>query len=315
MQEDNMDDINESMNMSRKQKRASIMRKYESKIENNHKNLVLEETVNKKAFSHARKIVRTRLAENMGAEYEKLGPTEKSSINRATDKKTALIRKIAARLIPSIQKAEQERLTSFNSGSSLSNYGQTEGLSLANEEVNEAFAKKFAKKDPAKANDDVDKVKIDPNGKQPNELKYYNKFAEEVDNNTPVFRAIVKKALDAGVDVAVLGEVFNRGYGSWNESRQVSQHQYAFARVNSFINQGKTYFSEDADLHSEEVKSVDRQPVVVPAHYDAYGNLIPAKTVMRRSNKSIIKSGNIFNGQPSSGANPYVPIVTDTKIT
>tara|TARA_R110000822_G_scaffold88734_4_gene205483 strand:- start:843 stop:2822 length:1980 start_codon:yes stop_codon:yes gene_type:complete len=45
-----------------------------------------------------------------------------------------------------------------------------------------------------------------------------------------------------------------------------------------------------ADLE-ETAKSADKGPVVVPSHLDAYGNTIPAKTVMRRKNKAIVNVG------------------------
>lgn len=47
---------------------------------------------------------------------------------------------------------------------------------------------------------------------------------------------------------------------------------------------------------SEAVKTADKAPVVVPTHKDEYGNVIPAKTVMRKKNKLIIKSGNVHDG-------------------
>ena len=50
------------------------------------------------------------------------------------------------------------------------------------------------------------------------------------------------------------------------------------------------------DEIEEDVVSAERAPVVVPAHMDAYGNVIPAKTVLRKLNRKIIKSGNVHNG-------------------
>jgi hypothetical protein len=47
----------------------------------------------------------------------------------------------------------------------------------------------------------------------------------------------------------------------------------------------------------EAAKTADKAPVVVPSHTDAYGNVIPAKTVMRRKSKSIVNTGD----NPSDG--------------
>ena len=46
----------------------------------------------------------------------------------------------------------------------------------------------------------------------------------------------------------------------------------------------------------EDVKTADKEPIVIPTHKDDYGNTIPAKTVMRKKDKKIIKSGNVHDG-------------------
>jgi hypothetical protein len=47
----------------------------------------------------------------------------------------------------------------------------------------------------------------------------------------------------------------------------------------------------------EAAKTADKGPVVIPSHTDAHGNVIPAKTVMRRKSKSIVNTGD----NPSDG--------------
>ena len=48
----------------------------------------------------------------------------------------------------------------------------------------------------------------------------------------------------------------------------------------------------------EAAKTADKKPVVVPTHTDAYGNVIPAKTVLRKSSKPIVnKNDNPNDGQ------------------
>lgn len=47
----------------------------------------------------------------------------------------------------------------------------------------------------------------------------------------------------------------------------------------------------------EAVKAADKKPVVVPSHKDAHGNVIPAKTVLRKSGKVIVNKGD----NPSDG--------------
>lgn len=80
-------------------------------------------------------------------------------------------------------------------------------------------------------------------------VNYLAKFSEEVENDSPIFKSILRKTNETGIDLDILGEVYNRGYNSWDKTKNVSPEQYAFARLNSYINQGKTYFEEDKDLH------------------------------------------------------------------
>ena len=67
--------------------------------------------------------------------------------------------------------------------------------------------------------------------------------------------------------------------------------QGGFAHHPSVIQQ-----MEEEELE-ETAKTIDKAPVVVPAHKDAQGNTIPAKTVMRRKSKSIVNTGD----NPSDG--------------
>ena len=199
------------------------------------------ENIKNKAYSAARQLVRNRLAENAGAAYEKLGPSEKMNIDRAVETKQAHIKKIALKLIPQIASAEKSRLNSFNSGSPLENHGSPE-----KDDMHEALNQKFAKRIiPAQ------KKKEDVKGAKSPHIQLHNTFGEEVALDSAVYKAIAKKAEKSGVDITTLGEIYNRGMSVWYEDTNVSQQQYAFARVNSFINKGKTYFNEDFDLLPE----------------------------------------------------------------
>ena len=200
------------------------------------------ENIRNKAYSAARQLVRNRLAESAGAEYEKLGPTEKIGVDRAVEKKQDHIKKIALKLIPKIASSEKNRRNSFNSGSPLSNNGSPE-----KGDVHEALNKKFSKLTSKKA---PEKPSEDKKGKSTH-IIMHNSFGEEVALNSAVYKALLNKAEKADIDITIIGEIYNRGMSVWYEDTNVSQQQYAFARVNSFINKGKTYFNEDYDLLPE----------------------------------------------------------------
>ena len=248
-----MDEIDEVLNLQQRQARKMIMRRYQNKIERAKelakKRMAPDKNIKKRAYAEARQIVRKRFAGKKGAEYEKLGPSEKISIDRAIEKKQALIKRIALRLLPRVKAAEQKRLQSFVKGQALVNTGTPEGHTKVNESFM-AFAEKFdTENEKAKLDTGPDEGKtktVKSKSKNP-EIKYYNKFGEQT------IDALDRKAEKSGIDVEVLGEVYNRGLDAWNDHPKVTREQYAFARVNSFINKGKSYYAEDADLVEETI--------------------------------------------------------------
>jgi hypothetical protein len=262
-----MDDLDEKvLTIQQRQKRAQIMRRIQPKIERAReiaqKRMAPEASIRKRAFIQARQLVRRRVAGERGAEYEKLGPSEKMAIDRAVEGKQKIIKAIALRLIPRVKRAEAIRLSTFMKGQALQNQGQPEGKSKESsgsssvkENLNALFSEAFPEADTDTVNMKAgtkfaskDK-KIDAKDKSKNSaIIQYSKFQEEVDYVTPAFISLCKKSEKSGIDLDVLGEVYNRGWNTWTEGCSVSQQQYAFARVNSFINQGKTYFNEDSDL-------------------------------------------------------------------
>ena len=277
-----MDKIDETvLSIQQRQKRAQIMRRNKSKIERARelakKKMAPEANIRKRAFAQARQLVRRRVAGARGAEYEKLGPSEKIAIDRAVEGKQKIIKKLALRLIPRVKQAEAKRLHSFIRGQSIENQGQPEGKSkessgssTVKESLNALFTEAFAQPDPAAdAPIATSQKKMPAKGKSKNAaIVQYNKFNEEVELDTPAFASLFKKSEKSGIDLETLGEVYNRGWNSWMEGLKVTQEQYAFARVNSFINQGKTYFNEDADLHEGRAPG---RAYVAPFH-DEKGN-------------------------------------------
>jgi hypothetical protein len=67
--------------------------------------------------------------------------------------------------------------------------------------------------------------------------------------------------------------------------------QAKITKAADYINSVHDYLTNSKQDVDEAAKSADKEPVVVPAHKDAYGNTIPAKTVMRRKNTVIVNAG------------------------
>jgi len=62
--------------------------------------------------------------------------------------------------------------------------------------------------------------------------------------------ALQKKSKASGVPYSILKQVYNRGMAAWVTGHRpgAPQSAWAFARVNSFLTKGKTWYSTDADL-------------------------------------------------------------------
>lgn len=59
--------------------------------------------------------------------------------------------------------------------------------------------------------------------------------------------ALIQRAINNGIPVSTLKEVYARGIDAWNDNSSRTPQQYAFARVDSFINLGEAY-KLDSDL-------------------------------------------------------------------
>jgi len=71
--------------------------------------------------------------------------------------------------------------------------------------------------------------------------------------------SLAAKAEKSGVSLGTLKAVFRRGVAAWNSGHRpgTTPSQWGHARVNSYINKGKTYHTADKDLRKEEVKGKD----------------------------------------------------------
>jgi hypothetical protein len=89
----------------------------------------------------------------------------------------------------------------------------------------------------------------DKGGKQvPNCVPEENDLDEEVLDEMAALR---KKADKSGISYSILKKVFDRGMAAWKGGHRpgASQHQWAYARVNSFITKGSgTWGGADKDL-------------------------------------------------------------------
>jgi hypothetical protein len=72
---------------------------------------------------------------------------------------------------------------------------------------------------------------------------------EETDLQEKI-KGLETKSDKSGISYGILKQVYNRGMAAWKGGHRpgTTPQQWAFARVNSFITKGKTYYTADADL-------------------------------------------------------------------
>lgn len=212
----------------------------------------MSENINK-AYAQARLIVRRKIAEHAGALYESLSPAGQLKVDQLVEKKGKIVHDVAKKILA--KNTLKSHHDSFVKGTPIHNMGQPEGM---NEHLNSMFMEYFPQYDTSNALGQKVDVPVapqsnpvyrdGPKGKSPLIIQY-SKFGNEKISDSNTYKALAKKSQKSGVKEEILGAVYDRGIEAWTEETGVTQQQYAFARVNSYINQGKSYFNEDADLH------------------------------------------------------------------
>jgi hypothetical protein len=124
------------LSVQQRQKRALVFRRYEKKMEMARERMKKRIADNQHLIGRARKkaiqIIRKKVAGAKGLEYNQLSPSEKIMIDKRVEKRKAAIGKIAQRLLPTVRKAEFQRVALMNKG------GQA-GTGQQTHHVNESF--------------------------------------------------------------------------------------------------------------------------------------------------------------------------------
>lgn len=227
---------------------SNILDRYREKVQRD--NALLEDKCKRTAYAMARRYVKNQLQEK----YE----LDEQEVDVMLENRVALIKKYANRLLPKVRQSQMNRQKSFTGGSKMDNLGQEERLEI-NESINRKFSEAFESQAVySKGLDGNDTQKAVPvTEKRPVILNKPNFKAEpQVVFSPPdrrvdhpkIQKAISKKADQTTIPDVVMKEVFIRGLNAWTEETGVSPEQYGFARMNSFINKGKSYYELDKDL-------------------------------------------------------------------
>jgi len=253
-----------ALTLPQRQKRARDLRAREQRMARAREvakaKLAPPSKIEQRATAHARAIVKKRFAARKGTPYAELTTAEKIQVDTAVAKKTKLIQKIAARLLPRIRKAEFERLKSFRNGEQLKDLStQNPKAQGIMPKITEEMLQLFNTLDVADTNsligiieNTIDQFKND-NNPLGDQLK---KMLAAVLPEDVITETLIKKSEKTGIGFSTLKEVFDRGEYSWDASNRMTQEQFAFARVNSYIAKGKAWHM-DSDLR--EHKTVNAQ--------------------------------------------------------
>ena len=215
--------------------------------------------IEQRAMAKARAFVKSRVSPRK-VPYAELTTSEKIQVDTAVAKKTKLIKKIAARLLPRIRKAEFERLKSFRDGEKL------QDLSTPNPSAQGIMPKMtvemlelFNTLDDTDTNSLIGIIEntIQQFNKDNNPLgEQLKKMLNAVLPEDVVTESLMKKSEKTGISFSTLKEVFDRGEYSWDASNRMTQEQFAFARVNSYIAKGKAWHM-DSDLREDKVVNAE----------------------------------------------------------
>ena len=239
-----------ALTLVQRQRRARILRAKEPKMQRakevaQHK-LASDDKLKARAIVKARNMVKMRFAARKGTPYTELTTSEKIQVDKVVDKKVKLIRRLAARLLPALRKAEVNRLASFQSGSKI----QHATAAPVNEEFNtivESLDNKTSMQLVDIINDSIDALNENDNSMGITLKRLLSAvLPEDVATST-----LMKKAERTGIPFSTLREVFERGSFAWEDDGRTTQEQFSFSRVNSYIAKGRAW-TLDADLREEK---------------------------------------------------------------
>lgn len=240
-----------ALTLVQRQQRARAIRAKEPKMQRakevaKHK-LASDEKLKARAIVQARNIVKKRFASRRGTPYAELTTAEKIQVDKIVDKKVKLIRRLAGRLLPRIRKMEFQRLASFNKGEPLKQLAPA----AANEEFNQIVASLNNKSSMQLVDiigESIDYLNENNDSMAITLKRLLNAVLPE-DTTTST---LMKKAEKTGISFSTLREVFERGSYAWDNDSRVTQEQFAFSRVNSYIARGKAW-TLDSDLREEKL--------------------------------------------------------------
>jgi nicotinic acid mononucleotide adenylyltransferase len=218
------EELDEALDMKQRMARSRMMKRLAPKLarmkKNRHKRMADSERLKKRARKQAKELLRTKILGKGGQHYKDLSTSQKITVDRMVDKKSASIGKIAQRLLPSVKKAEVARVTA------------------ARTSKNEEYILEGVNTDTVR--DKIDKEQI----KDKKKFSKMRERARQADANIRDTRirlaqesydALERKAEMSGIPFETIKEEYELGVENYSEERTGTAEQQAFQRVNSYI--------------------------------------------------------------------------------
>lgn len=225
------------ISLQQRRKRSIEMRRRAPRLARARKisrlRLAQQKQISRRSRNIAKGALRARFAGPRGVKYQQLSPSDKVLVDRQIDSKTKLIKKMVKRIEPRVKQSEVKRLQAVRSHKKYRANVMPRGVIMNSVDYNELFRNTFS-------------VSL--------QLEQFNKVYDLVMNENFITeseeKSLIKKSDKSGVPLSIIQEVYGRGVNEWNETiTNKTPQQLGFERVNSFINQGETFFTKDKDLN------------------------------------------------------------------
>lgn len=249
------DDLDEALTYGQRLKRAQVFRRNKRKImvarARMRKKVASTDQLKTRARHKAIQAIRKKVAGAKGIDYNNLSVGEKIQIDKRVEQRKGAIGRIAAKILPSIRKAELQKLSKRNAsmhkeGVNLSELpnNMAEPLHDKGESTPVKTGKKFHQMFTKEG-----KVKLDQRFKIWRSVNSIDEALETISelveskDTQKLLEALITKAEEYNVEPDVIRELFDRGVDGGDDETAI---QEGFNRVNSFL--AGSYFMEDLEL-------------------------------------------------------------------
>lgn len=314
------------LSVAERMKRAITARRLEKKMEMSRERLRTRIADQKHLEGRARKkaiqIIRRKVAGEKGLEYASLSPAEKIMIDKRVEERKRSIAKIAARLLPTVRKAEFARVALLSKGGQGGTGHHVPGQ--PNSHINEsfeAFLEEGTKPRYHMVFDKHNKAKLDRRFRafrnimhhEQTDVELLNVIQEAFDESPEdikIAMALIEKSQKSGLDFEVVFEAFIEGMYNLSESK--TEEQAGFDNVNALVT---NHINEAFEVALNEGV---HDPAIFKAVFLAGGpgsgkSFIVGRTALTALGMKVINSDDAFEralakaGMASTPENIYSP--------